>query len=143
MAIVRSPDGDTEPFNISAGVLQGDTLAPFLFILCLDYVIKTSIDRPYSLGFTLQRARSRRHPATYLTDVDYAYDIALFADSPEDKLQKYQNSESLAKWKDWYYQILETHDEFGYFKKDGFYFELDSKENFDQNYESNWYYYYK
>ena len=82
-AIVRSPDGDTDPFNISDGVLQGDTLAPFLFILCLDYVLMT-IDRHNSLGFTLQKARSRRHPAIYLTDADYADDIALFADSPED-----------------------------------------------------------
>ena len=37
---VRSPDGDTEYFDIVAGVLQGDTLAPDFFIICLDYVIK-------------------------------------------------------------------------------------------------------
>ena len=36
---VRSPDGDTEYFDIVAGVLQGDTLAPYLFIICLDYVL--------------------------------------------------------------------------------------------------------
>ena len=40
---VRSPDGDTEYFDIVAGVLQGDTLAPYLFIICLDYVLRTSI----------------------------------------------------------------------------------------------------
>ena len=39
---VRSPDGDTEYFDIVAGVLQGDTLAPYLFIICLDYVLKKS-----------------------------------------------------------------------------------------------------
>ena len=33
---VRSPDGDTEYFNIDAGVLQGVMLAPYLFIICLD-----------------------------------------------------------------------------------------------------------
>ena len=33
---VRSPDGDTDYFDIVAGVLQGDTLAPYLFIICLD-----------------------------------------------------------------------------------------------------------
>ena len=38
---VRSPDGDTEYFDIVAGVLQGDTLAPYLFIICLDYVLRT------------------------------------------------------------------------------------------------------
>ena len=37
-------DGDTDYFDIVAGVLQGDTLAPNLFIICLDYVLKTSID---------------------------------------------------------------------------------------------------
>ena len=33
---VRSPDGDTDYLDIVAGVLQGDTLAPYLFIICLD-----------------------------------------------------------------------------------------------------------
>ena len=28
----------TDYFDIVAGVLQGDTLAPYLFIICLDYV---------------------------------------------------------------------------------------------------------
>ena len=40
-----SPDGDTEYFDIEAGVLQGDTLAPYFFIICLDYVLRTSIDK--------------------------------------------------------------------------------------------------
>ena len=34
-AIVHSPDGDTNFFNIVAEVLQGDTLAPYLFIISL------------------------------------------------------------------------------------------------------------
>ena len=42
---VRSPDGDTEYFDIVAGVLQGDILAPYLFIICLDYVLRTSINK--------------------------------------------------------------------------------------------------
>ena len=42
---VPSPDGDTDYFDIVAGVLQGDTLAPYLFIICLDYVLRTSIDK--------------------------------------------------------------------------------------------------
>ena len=41
---VRSPDGDTDYFDIVAGMLQGDTLAPYLFIIYLDYVLSTSID---------------------------------------------------------------------------------------------------
>ncbi len=41
---VHSLDGNTDYFDIIAGVLQGDTLAPYLFI-CLDYVLRTSNKR--------------------------------------------------------------------------------------------------
>ena len=75
--MVRSPDGDTAFFEITTGVLQGDTLAPFLFILCLDYILKTSVDINAELGFTLTERRSRRYPATHITDIDYADDIAI------------------------------------------------------------------
>ena len=43
-SMVISPDCDTAFFEITTGVLQVDTLAPFLFILCLDYILKTSVD---------------------------------------------------------------------------------------------------
>ena len=36
---------ETEYFDIVAGVLQGDMLPPYLFIICLDYVLRTSIDK--------------------------------------------------------------------------------------------------
>ena len=36
---VRSPDGDTNYFDIAAEVLQGDTLAPYLLITCIDHVL--------------------------------------------------------------------------------------------------------
>ena len=79
---VRSPDGDTEYFDIVAGVLQGDTLAPYLFIICLDYVLRTSIDKIRENGFDLTKKRSRRYPAKTITDADYADDIALLANTP-------------------------------------------------------------
>ena len=59
---VHSPDGDTEYFNIVAGVLQGDTLAPYLFIICLDYTLRTSIDKIRESSFELTKKRSRRYP---------------------------------------------------------------------------------
>ncbi len=61
-ALVRSPDGDTEYFDIVAGVLQGNTLAPYLFIICLDYVLRTSIDKIRKNGFELTKKKSRRYP---------------------------------------------------------------------------------
>ena len=79
---VRSPDGDTEYFNIVAVVLQGDTLAPYLFIICLDYVLRTSIDKIRENGYELTKKRSRRYPAKTITDADYADDIAIPANTP-------------------------------------------------------------
>ena len=77
---VRSPDGDTEYFDIVAGVLQGYTLAPYL--ICLDYVLRTSIDKIKENGFELTKKRSRRYPAKTITDADCADDIAILANTP-------------------------------------------------------------
>ena len=43
IAQVSSADGDTEFIEILAGVLQGDTLAPYLFITALDYATGQAI----------------------------------------------------------------------------------------------------
>ena len=79
---VRSPDGDTEYFDIVAGLLQGDTLAPYLFIICVDYVLRTSIDKIRENGFELTKRRSKRYPAKTITDANYADDLALLANTP-------------------------------------------------------------
>ena len=79
---VRSPDGDTEYFDIVAGVLQGDTLAPYLFIICLDYVLRTSTDKIKENGFELTKKRSRREPWKTITDADNDDDIAILANAP-------------------------------------------------------------
>ena len=79
-ARVLTPDGETEFFNIVAGVLQGDTLAPFLFAIVLDYVMRQALnDRVEDLGFYLDRKRSRRHQPIIITDTDFADDIALIS----------------------------------------------------------------
>ena len=78
----RSPDGDTEYFDIVARVQQGDMLAPYLFIICLDYGLRTSIDKIKENGFELTKKRSRRYPAKTITDADYADDTAILANTP-------------------------------------------------------------
>ena len=80
---VRSPDGDTEYFDIVAGVLQGDMQALYLFIICLDYVFRTSIDKIKENGFELTKKKSRRYSAKTITDADYADDIAILANTPD------------------------------------------------------------
>ena len=67
---------------IVAGVLRGDTLAPYLFIIWLDYVLRSSIDKMKDKGFKLTKERSRKYPAQTITDADYADNIALLANTP-------------------------------------------------------------
>ena len=87
-AKVITPDGETEQFDIVAGVLQGDTLAPLLFITVLDYVLRISLDANNTKGLLLKPRTSRRHPAVHLTDLDFADDLAIPSDTVE-------NAESL------------------------------------------------
>ena len=81
MAKVLSPDGETELFEILAGVLQGDTLAPYLFAIVIDYCMRQAIgDDAERLGLTLERRKSRRVGPKIITDVDFADDIALISE---------------------------------------------------------------
>ena len=41
-----------------------------------------------------------------------------------------------------YFELLKPHDEFGYLRPQDFAVSFDSKQNFDENYESSWFYYY-
>ena len=59
---VRSPDGDTDDFDIVAGVLQGDTFVPYLFIICLDDVLRTSIDKIKENSFELKKKEAEGTP---------------------------------------------------------------------------------
>ncbi len=44
---------------------------------------------------------------------------------------------------DKYFDLLKKHDKFNYFERKTFSISVDSKENFDNKYEGNWYYYFK
>ena len=80
----RSLDGDIHFLNIAAGVQQGNTLSPLLFIISLDYILRTSIDlmKEYCLYTKKKRVECRRYPGKTITDADYADNIALFANTP-------------------------------------------------------------
>ena len=62
-------------------MLQGDTLSPYLFIVCLVYTLQISADKMKELGFTLERSRNHRHPAKTIMDIDYTEDQALIRDT--------------------------------------------------------------
>ena len=63
----------SEPFSTTSGVLQGDTLAPFLFVVILDAVLRDA----HLSGYTVRRRRSSRFPAVALPFLAFADDIAL------------------------------------------------------------------
>ena len=52
-ALVMTPEGKTDVFLIDTGTLQGDPLAPFLFVICLDYALRSAIDT--SAALTLKK----------------------------------------------------------------------------------------
>ena len=84
IAKVITADGLTEAFRILAGVLQGDTLAPYLFVIVIDYIMTTAIDPNQVLGLTITPAKSRRVKAERLADAEFADDVALLNDTIED-----------------------------------------------------------
>ncbi len=85
LAKVITPVGETEEFEIQAGILQGDTLAPFLFIIVLDYCLRQAIpiEKTEELGFTIRPRQSRRFGKQTITDLGFADDLALLSDTTE------------------------------------------------------------
>ena len=104
----------SDPFDLNCGVLQGDTLAPYLFVIVLDYALRRALDGlpddislppPCASGLLIAqpvdrteapgyntRSRARRNLAVesvgalgcHLTDMDFADDIALITASNTD-----------------------------------------------------------
>ena len=73
---VKTPDGQTRFFRIMSGVKQGCVLSPLLFVIVIDYILRsTSTD-----GIQL-------NPETRLSDVDFADDIAVL-ESCKQRLQE-------------------------------------------------------
>jgi hypothetical protein len=75
----------SQPFDITTGVLQGDVLAPLLFIIVIDYVTRQSASefgylthkdtKPKESGRTLRT--TTRSTEQRIADLDFADDIAL------------------------------------------------------------------
>lgn len=61
----------------------------------------------------------------------------------DDQVKEHSVDGSLDIFKEAYFNLLKPYDEFDYINKENFSIYIDSKENFDKNFKSNWYYYYK
>mgnify|MGYP000715164312 CR=1 FL=1 len=68
---VKTSDGISEKINLAAGVIQGDTLAPYLFVLVMDWILRTAIPDS-SIGYQISERKSARFDAKYITDIDFA-----------------------------------------------------------------------
>ena len=98
LAKVITPDGLTEVFKILAGVLQGDTLAPYLFIIVIDYLMTITFDDTEEvLGFTIKPARSRRVKAEKIADTEFADDVALITNTIKEAQSLLDSLEAAAK----------------------------------------------
>ena len=79
-AFVQTSHGPSEEFSTTSGVLQGDTLAPLLFLIAMDYVLRRSLKE--SDSYVLVPRRSSRNPAVHLPALAYADDVALLCCDP-------------------------------------------------------------
>ncbi|GFR74339.1 hypothetical protein ElyMa_003889200 [Elysia marginata] len=69
---VRIPDGNTDEFDILAGVRQGDTLRPFLFIIVLVFTMRQELgELEVNIGLKKTLKKPRRTQALTLTDLDF------------------------------------------------------------------------
>ena len=81
---VNTSDGPTQLFKTTTGILQGDTLAPYLFVIVVDYILRQSADSLNAKGIDIKPTKTSRETAKYLTDLDYADDIALLSQLLQD-----------------------------------------------------------
>jgi hypothetical protein len=75
-AMVRTSDGVSKEFSINAGVLQGDTLAPFLFVWMVDYILRRAVEET-GIRFVIQKRNGRRGTELSVVDFAFADDVAL------------------------------------------------------------------
>ena len=71
--------------------IQGDTLAPYLFIIFVDYILRTSIDLIKENGFTLKKGKKQTIPHTNNAD-----DIELLENIPTQPESLLHNQEQAA-----------------------------------------------
>ena len=83
-AQVITSNGMTSYFDIQAEVLQGDMLAPYLFIIIVDYCMRQAIKSHPEYSFTIIPAKGKRIKADKISGLEFVDDIALMADSTEE-----------------------------------------------------------
>ncbi len=76
-----------------------------------------------------------------LWEIYRQYSSTIFFFYTETQIEEYSKNGTKEVLSKTYFNLLKKYDEFGYFNNETFSIVLDSKENFDKKYESNWFYY--
>ena len=92
-------DGNiSDPFEVSTGVLQDDILAPYLFIISVDFLMKTSTSGSDS-GVVTHPRRSGRYSAKVLKDLDLLMTLSCWnPPSPEHRYSWPVQLQSKISW---------------------------------------------
>ena len=102
-----------------------DILAPYLFILCLDYILWTSVDQIKENGFTLKKAKSWQYPTETVSDADYSENLALLTNAPAEAESLVHSLEQVVENISFYVNTNKT--EFTCFKPKGVISTLNNK----------------
>ena len=91
-ATIRTGHGTTDWFQIGKGVRQGCILAPCLFNLYAEYIMRNAGLEEAQAGIRIARRN--------INNLRYADDTTLMAES-EEELKKPLNESETGKWKSW------------------------------------------
>ena len=78
-----------------------------------------------------------------LWEISRCFTLVTFFFYTDAQVKRYAARGKKALYAKMYFKLLKPHDEFGYLDEKEFTVQFDSKENFDKNYESSWFYYYR
>ena len=76
-------------------------------------------------------------------EISKTFGSAIFFFHTDRQVEKAKNSPLLEILKNEYFKLIKLYDEFNYLELNQFGIGIDSKENFVNNYQSNWFYYFK
>jgi len=112
-----------------------------IFFSAFESVAKMEANQRIPIADISRLKETIHHPE--LWEISRMGSYVTFFLQTDQQVKEFENSKEKKYWADLYFDLLAPYNEFGYFKRENFDILLDSKENFDQNYQSNWYYYYK
>jgi hypothetical protein len=90
----------TNSIDLSIRVLQGDTLALYLFVIVVDYVMRVALtDQSLGLKITNKVGTRTRStiPAKYITDLHFTDDIMLISDDAINFLKQLDSVDIMAR----------------------------------------------